>query len=188
MWHCAQTATKSRLLIFLKSTGGSSGPFLYSSPVFIEATCLADGPWHISQLIPGLAKFEIVGFEASALDVAQLARVADRANSLITRRRVQFFPQVQIGARAAAASRSLSSSSATAFRARCIESGRHESVRSAISLHTLAATSSRSCSRRDRCATGHRTRKYRSSVCRREFPCARTANDFSPRMICSFPS
>src|ERR1700720_3748774 len=52
MWHCAQTATKSRLSIFLNSMGGSSGPFLYSSPVFIEATCWAAGPWHISQLIP----------------------------------------------------------------------------------------------------------------------------------------
>src|SRR5271163_3957908 len=56
IWHCEQIATKSRLLIFRNSTGGSRGSFLYSSSLSMAATCREDGPWHISQSIPGSRK------------------------------------------------------------------------------------------------------------------------------------
>ncbi len=48
-------------LILLKSTGGSRGLFLWAFPASIELTCRADGPWHISQLIPGSRKARLSG-------------------------------------------------------------------------------------------------------------------------------
>ena len=77
---------------FFKLDGGIERPFLVLFARVHRSHVL--GRWAVAHFAvdTGLAKLEIIGFEASTLHVAQLARVANGANSLVARRRIEFFP------------------------------------------------------------------------------------------------